>query len=179
MTCPKCQKEIADRSNYCYYCGERTVHPEQAAYSAGATMGGQKRLVRSVADRKLGGVCAGLADYLGMDVAIVRVLAALSVIFYGIGFFAYLVAWMVIPEGDVATAPVQPHSRRLHRSLTDRRVGGVCGGVAEFLEADPTIIRLIWALSFFVFGVGGLLYLLLWFVLPLGDGTAASIQTAS
>jgi phage shock protein PspC (stress-responsive transcriptional regulator) len=163
MICAKCQKEIADGSNFCYYCGERT-----AQTSAAPGPGAPRRLVRSVTDRKLGGVCAGLAAYLGMDVAIVRVLTAISILFYGVGLIAYLIAWMVIPEGDVAASP-QPPSRRLHRSLTDRKVGGVCGGVAEFLDADPTIIRLIWALSFFLFGVGGILYLLLWFVLPLGN----------
>ena len=180
MICPKCQKEIADGSNYCYFCGEYTGRAAQA--SAGpapnAQASGQpRRLVRSLTDRKLGGVCAGLAAYLDMDVAIVRVLAVVSIVFYGVGLFAYLVAWMVIPEGDTV-ASMQPPSRRLHRSTTDRRIGGVCGGVAEFLEADPTIVRLIWAISFFVFGVGGILYLILWFVLPLGDRTTASIQAA-
>jgi phage shock protein PspC (stress-responsive transcriptional regulator) len=182
MICPKCDKQIADGSNFCYYCGERTASSSQAQPASGAAAAGspgpyvQRRLVRSVTDRKLGGVCAGLAEYLDMDVAIVRVLTAISVIFYGIGFFAYLVAWMVIPEGDLAASPAPPPSRRLHRSLTDRRIGGVCGGVAEFLEADPTIIRLIWALSFFVFGAGGILYLLLWFVLPIGDRQTAGMQ---
>jgi len=178
MICPKCQKDIADGSNYCYYCGARTADSQAPANappaSSASAQTGPRRLVRSVNDRKLGGVCAGLAAYLDMDVAIVRVLTAISVLFYGVGLFGYLVAWMVIPEGDPVAAGASPApSRRLHRSVTDRRIGGVCGGVAEFLEADPTIIRLIWALSFFVFGAGGILYLLLWFVLPLGERQTA------
>jgi phage shock protein C len=181
MICPRCQKEIADGSNFCYYCGERTAREAQPS-AAGRPAGSSppRGLVRSVTDRKLGGVCGGVAEHLGIDSAIVRILAAVSILFYGVGLFAYLVAWIVIPEGDPAAMPAQPSSRRLHRSLTDRRIGGVCGGVAEFLDADPTIIRLMWALSFFVFGIGGLLYVLLWFVLPLGDHPqAAGVQPAS
>src|SRR5271168_4126765 len=114
MICPKCQKEIADGSNYCYFCGERTarVSPPPPPPGWTAAQAGPRRLVCSVTDRKLGGVCAGLGEYLGMDVAIVRVLAVLSVIFYGIGLFAYLVAWLVIPEGDAMGAPPEPPSRR-------------------------------------------------------------------
>jgi phage shock protein PspC (stress-responsive transcriptional regulator) len=184
MICPKCEKEIANGSNFCYFCGERTAPAAQPPPATGGPSwtsdpAGQRRLLRSVTDRKLGGVCAGLAHYLDIDVAIVRVLAVASVLFYGIGLFSYLVAWMVIPEGDATTmSPQQPTSKRLHRSATDRRIGGVCGGVAEFLDADPTIIRLVWALSFFVFGAGGILYLLLWFVLPLGNTQPAGMQTA-
>jgi phage shock protein PspC (stress-responsive transcriptional regulator) len=132
--------------------------------------------MRSITDRKLGGVCAGLAHYLDTDVSLIRVLTVLSVVFYGVGFFAYMIAWLVIPEGDPGSLPSVPVSRRLHRSRSDRRIAGVCGGVAEFLEADPTIIRLIWAVSFFVFGAGGVLYLLLWFILPVDGPQAAGMQ---
>jgi phage shock protein PspC (stress-responsive transcriptional regulator) len=179
MICPHCQREIADGSNFCYFCGASmaSAAPPQAAPGHG----GERRLVRSVTDRKLGGVCAGLADYLGMDVSLVRVLAVISVIFYGFGLMAYLVAWIVIPEEEPAPgapSPVPP-SRRLHRSLTQRRIGGVCGGLAEFLEADVTIIRLLWLVSILFFGTGFFLYLLLWFILPTSDAQPAGIQPAN
>ena len=174
MICPKCQKEIADGSNFCYYCGERT------APAAPPTDGESRRLIRSVTDRKLGGVCAGLADYLGMDVSLVRVLAAVSILFYGVGLVAYLVAWIVIPEAQPGVVQPRPApSHRLHRSVTDRRIGGVCGGIAEFLEADSSIIRIIWLASVLLAGTGGVLYLLLWFILPAGDQQPASVQPAS
>jgi len=175
MICPRCQKEIADGSNFCYLCGERMAAAPPPAAAPASTE--PRRLTRSATDRKLGGVCAGLAEYLDMDVSLVRVLAAVSIVFYGFGLVAYLVAWIVIPEGEVIPGqPRRPPSRRLHRSLTDRRVGGVCGGIAEFLEADPSIIRIIWLVSLLFFGVGGMAYLLLWFVLPAGDEQPAGIQ---
>ena len=179
MICPQCQKEIAEGSNFCYFCGASMAHA--APPSSPRPPRRDRPLVRSITDRKLGGVCAGLADYLDMDVSLVRVLACLSVIFYGIGLMAYLVAWIVIPEEEPAPgapAPVPP-SRRLHRSITDRKIGGVCGGLAEFLEADVSVIRIIWLVSMFVFGTGGFLYLLLWFILPAGEARPAGMQTAS
>lgn len=179
MICPRCRKEIADGSNFCYFCGA-SMAPAAPSPAAAPPSGEPRRLVRSVTDRKLGGVCAGLADYLGMDVSLVRVLAAVSIVFYGVGLVAYLVAWIVIPEAQPAPG-APPHSsasRRLHRSMTDRRIGGVCGGVAEFLEADSSIIRIIWLVSIFVFGTGAMLYLLLWFILPAGDVTPAGMQAA-
>ena len=187
MNCPRCQKEIAAGSNFCYFCGERIAPaaPPGASPQDAATDGAfpsyaePRRLVRSVTDRKLGGVCAGLAHYLDMDVTLMRVLAILSACFYGLGILAYLVAWMVIPEGETGPVTAAQISRRLHRSSTDRKIGGVCGGVAEYLQADPTIIRLIWAISFFVFGAGGLLYLILWFILPVDRPAAAGIQPAA
>ncbi len=180
MNCTQCQKEIADGSNFCYFCGASAA-PAAPPHSTSAPSGEPRRLVRSVTDRKLGGVCAGLADYLGMDVSLVRVLAVLSVVFYGIGLMAYLVAWIVIPEAEPVpgTSPSPHPSRRLHRSMTDRRIGGVCGGLAEFLEADSSIIRIIWLVSILAFGSGGFLYLLLWFILPAGDARPAGMQAAS
>ena len=58
-----------------------------------------KRLLRNTDDKMLGGVCSGLADYLGLDVTLVRVLTVLGAIL-GLGsiVIAYLVAWVLVPE---------------------------------------------------------------------------------
>ncbi len=63
---------------------------------------GTKILARSQKGRMLAGVCAGLADYFGLDVTLVRVIVAVvSVISVGAGVLAYLAAWMIIPaEGE-------------------------------------------------------------------------------
>ncbi|MCW2797162.1 PspC domain-containing protein [Nocardioides sp.] len=58
-----------------------------------------KRLVRSRDDKMLGGVCAGFADYLGVDVTLVRILTVVGTIFgFGSILLAYLVAWALIPQ---------------------------------------------------------------------------------
>lgn len=56
--------------------------------------------------------------------------------------------------------------KRLFRSRMNRQVGGVCGGLAEYFAVDPTIIRLIWAVSILVFGTGLLAYVIAWIVIP-------------
>ena len=67
---------------------------------------GSKPLVRSHDNRIIAGVCAGAADYLGMDVNLVRVLVALVTFFTGVvpGVAVYLVAWAVIPEEGQKTS---------------------------------------------------------------------------
>lgn len=60
---------------------------------------GTKVLVRKRQGRMIAGVCAGLADYLGTDVTLIRVIAvALALFTGGAGILAYLVAWALIPE---------------------------------------------------------------------------------
>lgn len=60
--------------------------------------------------------------------------------------------------------------KKLTRSR-DQKIGGVCGGIAEYFSLDPTIVRVGYAILFFAYGVGFLLYLILWFVMPLADYT--------
>ncbi len=56
--------------------------------------------------------------------------------------------------------------KRLVRSRDNRQIAGVCGGLGEYLNIDPTIIRLLFVLLFF-FASGGLIaYIVLWIVMP-------------
>ena len=57
-----------------------------------------KRLYRLPEEKLIGGVCTGLGDYFNIDYTIIRLLWVLSILLVGIGFFAYLVAWILIPE---------------------------------------------------------------------------------
>jgi phage shock protein PspC (stress-responsive transcriptional regulator) len=52
--------------------------------------------------------------------------------------------------------------RRLYRSTTDRYIGGVCGGLAEYFGIDPAIIRVIFLLTLFLHGTGLVAYIVLW-----------------
>lgn len=56
--------------------------------------------------------------------------------------------------------------KRLYRSKKQRIFGGVCGGLGEYFDMDPTLIRLIWALVFFMGGSGLLIYIIFWIVIP-------------
>jgi len=56
--------------------------------------------------------------------------------------------------------------KRLYRSNTNRILGGVCGGIAEYFNVDPVIIRLIWIVFTVIYGFGILLYLIAWVIIP-------------
>lgn len=59
-----------------------------------------RRLLRSTTDRRIAGVCGGLAKYLNVDPSVVRILFLLSIIFGGFGIWAYLVVWLIAPEDN-------------------------------------------------------------------------------
>jgi phage shock protein C len=108
MNCQNCQKEIAPSSNFCYYCGAKQA-PAGAPPAAAQQV--RKRLVRSWADRKIAGVCGGLADYFDLDPTLLRVIWVLLVLCAGTGLLAYIVMWIVVPSApptlaaQVAPAP--------------------------------------------------------------------------
>ena len=58
--------------------------------------------------------------------------------------------------------------KRLYRSKKERILGGVCGGIADYVDADPTIIRLIWVLLTILtgFAAGIIGYLICWLIIP-------------
>jgi phage shock protein PspC (stress-responsive transcriptional regulator) len=56
--------------------------------------------------------------------------------------------------------------KRLYRSRSDRKIAGVCGGIAEHFGWDPTLVRLGWVLLTLMGGSGVLIYLVLWLVMP-------------
>jgi phage shock protein PspC (stress-responsive transcriptional regulator) len=58
--------------------------------------------------------------------------------------------------------------KRLHRSLTDKKIAGVCGGIAEYLGWDSTLVRLLWLILTLLGGSGVLIYIILWIVMPEG-----------
>ena len=58
----------------------------------------QKKLYKSNTDKKLCGVCGGIAEYLNMDSTIVRLILVLAVLFAGCGVLAYIIAALVMPE---------------------------------------------------------------------------------
>ncbi len=63
--------------------------------------------------------------------------------------------------------PISP--KRLKRSLTDKMVGGVCGGLAKYFDIDATLIRLIFAFAAVFAGTGILAYIVMWIIVPKED----------
>lgn len=213
-----------------------------------------RRLYRSVIDRKLSGVCGGVAEYLGVDSMLVRALWIGAAIM-GFGLIAYIVAWLIIPENPkgVLADPGEPRrgggqhivgialiivgaillaersdlywlmpwrwinwglafaillvalgavmvvrgrkespessdavefddspgmvisgggetmqAKKLMRSLDERMIGGVCGGLAEYFNVDPSLIRVGWVVLSFLSGFfpGVIAYIVLMVIVP-------------
>ncbi|HEX9634711.1 MAG TPA: PspC domain-containing protein [Candidatus Limnocylindria bacterium] len=71
-------------------------------------------------------------------------------------------------------------NRRLYRSRTESVLGGVAGGVAEYLDADPSIVRIIWAiLGIVTGGIFVVLYIVMWIVVPEAPVSAAPASAAT
>ena len=70
-----------------------------------------------------------------------------------------------------------PVGRRLTRSTTDKRIAGVCGGLAEYFGVDPTAVRLVWVILSILGGavIGGVIaYVLAWLIIPRSQSVTMS-----
>ncbi|MFM8444495.1 MAG: PspC domain-containing protein [Methylococcus sp.] len=81
------------------------------------------RLERNTRRRRLGGVCAGLADYTGWDVSLIRFLFLASMLFGGLGFWTYMVLWMVLPAEEETPFPKVSWTLRWALKKLERQVG--------------------------------------------------------
>ncbi|HEX6193396.1 MAG TPA: PspC domain-containing protein [Chitinophagaceae bacterium] len=153
------------------------------------------RLYRDSSDKFIAGVCSGLASYLNVDPAIVRILFAI-ITFGGFGFgvLAYILLWIFLPEKDIEGYS----GKRLYRNPDDKVIGGVAGGLAAYFNRSSSTIRIIFAFplilniifgvlngifnsyehDFFFFpnvffgsftGTFILVYIVLWIVLPVAN----------
>jgi phage shock protein C len=129
-----------------------------------------RRLTRLPGVGKVAGVCAGIAEYFDVDVVLVRAAWVTFSIVPGAiigGVIAYVAAWLIVPAAPAPDAAAGRH--RLVRSSSDQKIAGVCGGLAEYFDVDPTPIRLLWVILSILCGavVGGVVaYLVAWIVIP-------------
>jgi phage shock protein PspC (stress-responsive transcriptional regulator) len=171
MNCARCLRDLDDGSAFCRFCGAAANAPPQS-----------KRLVRVPDEGRLGGVCAGLATYFDADVTLVRLAWIILSVAPGLlvgGLIAYVACWALLP---VATASERQAYRgaRLVRSVSDRQLAGVCGGLAEYLRVDPTIVRVVCVVLAIYPGAilgGAIAYLVAWFVVPKAHAPMTPVST--
>lgn len=96
MYCTDCGQQLRNGSNFCAHCGKSTVPESPVA------PGVAEPLVRIREGKKIAGVCTGFARYLAVDVTLVRIVWLVIALTAGVGFIAYIVAWIAMPVVDEA-----------------------------------------------------------------------------
>lgn len=130
------------------------------------------------ANRRLAGVCAGVADYLEVPAFLVRVIYVLMCMAWAMLIFAYPITWWWLKNREeqgsdfMSRSKVANHLRRidyrkqLYRNPARARIAGVCSGIADYLEISATMVRVLTLLSFFIFGpFTFFVYLVFWIAL--------------
>src|SRR6185437_6312311 len=149
-----------------------------------------KRLYRDENNKILGGVCSGIAAYFGIDPVIVRIVFIVS----GVGFLAYILLWMFVPESNMVENGAR---KRLYRNPDGKILGGVCSGIGSYFDVNPWLPRFIFLIPFitfifrwghfgpltfphflsFSFSPGSfIIYIILWLVIPEANTTSEKLE---
>ena len=164
-------------------------NPYGTAAAAPAATGETKRLYRDMANRKIAGVAAGIAQYFAVNPLWIRLAFVFGTIFLpasniwmrhntrvdfgGWLVLAYVILWILLPKRY--DAPAHPEAllnsgplagRRLFRDTGTGKVAGVAAGLAAYFNIDVTLVRVIMLAGLFAGGFTFLLYIILWIVLP-------------
>ncbi len=132
--------------------------------SSGSSSSEPKRLYRDQQRKILGGVCAGLANYFNVDAVWIRLLFALLMFAYGTAILLYIILWIAVPGASNLDEPLV--GKKMYRDAETKVLGGVSSGIAAYFGIDVVVVRILFLISFFFFGTGFLLYIILWVVLP-------------
>ena len=128
---------------------------QQKTYSY-ATTGSRGRLYRNADDKILGGVCSGLANYLGIDPVIMRIV---FVLLFGALIWVYVLLWIIVPSQSLQSNV----TKRLFRSADDKVIGGVAGGLGAYFNIQTWIFHsLIFALPFVLGLASGVFHWAFW-----------------
>ncbi|MBH8567267.1 PspC domain-containing protein [Microvirga sp. STS02] len=160
-----------------------------AAATAATATDEPKRLYRDMANRKVAGVAAGIAQYFAVNPLWIRLALIFGTVFSpainiwsrhsmrvdfgGWLVLAYIILWILLPKRY--DAPAHPEAllnsgplagRRLFRDTGTGKIAGVAAGLAAYFNIDVTLVRVIMLAGLFAGGFTFLLYIILWIVLP-------------
>jgi phage shock protein C len=107
MFCTRCGIEIDEKVRYCSACG----HPTKLA-EATANPYASPRLALDTENKKIAGVCAGFARYLGVDALLIRIVWLALVLGAGFGCAAYVIAWILMPKDAPRPAAAVDYARQ-------------------------------------------------------------------
>lgn len=150
-------QEIGSVSDLAEFDGERTEENESASAS---TAGPKKTLYRDIDNTVLGGVCSGLAAYVGMDITVMRILVTvLAIFFFPLPIIIYFILWLVVPAArtpidkmkmrgePVTVATIQTAREGQQSDTTDKTKDRLWGCLLAFIMI--VLLGLIVFLGFF------------------------------
>ena len=138
------------------------------------------KLHKSYREKIIAGVCGGLSESFKIPVSFIRASFIISIIFNGMGIFMYLALMIILPKLDEKIVDVEimeddeidivgkPY-KKIRRSNDSRMIAGVCSGLANYLNTDVSLIRLIFLAMSFAGGIGTVLYFIFWLMFPLDN----------
>jgi len=121
-------------------------------------------------DKRLCGVCDGVARFINLDPVLIRTvvicIALMTAVFPVL--LVYIIAALVLPKAPEGYTEVDGAYKKIMKS-EDRRVCGVCSGIAEYFNIDSTIVRLIFVLLTLWIGGGIICYIVCALMFPAYD----------
>lgn len=144
---------------------------------------GPRKLYRDLKRKLIGGVAAGLANYLSVDPIWIRLVFLVFTAGFlpaqgamglnmedffgplsGITFLVYIAMWVAFPGSN--TLEEDTKIKKFYRDPDRKVVGGVAAGVSSYFGVDLGVVRFIWVISILFFGTGFLIYIVLWIIAP-------------
>lgn len=123
-----------------------------------------QQLMRDQKRKILGGVCSGIANYFSIDPIWIRLLFGILAFAYGFTIIVYLIMWAVVPGSFDLEEPEAV--KKMFRDGERKVIGGVSGGVAAYFGLDIILVRVLFIVFTFFFGIGFAIYIVLWIALP-------------
>lgn len=143
---------------------EDTSSSEASSGTGPKTFSAPKQLMRDEKRKILGGVCSGMATYFNVDPIWIRLLFALTAFAYGITILVYIVMWIIVPGSTDLDEPET--GKKMFRDPEHKVIGGVSGGIAAYFGIDLVVVRLLFIIFTIFFGIGFIIYIVLWIALP-------------
>ena len=108
MFCTQCGQPMEDLANFCPNCGATVTSANPQADRPAAQPKAEKKLMRPREDKWIAGVCMAFARYFEIDITLVRLLWAITIIFAGTGVLAYIICWAIIPREPLVYGKATP-----------------------------------------------------------------------
>jgi len=162
--------KAAEEQEFASGQSKETNAPNNEAQNNSSSASGSKtqpkpqQLQRDQKRKIVGGVCSGLGIYFNVDPLWIRLLFALLAFAYGITLLVYVIMWAVVPGSYDLEEP--EIGKKMFRDGERKVIGGVSGGVAAFFAIDIIAVRLLFIIFTIFFGVGFIVYVVLWIALP-------------